>query len=128
MRFLSIFKAVETGSPPSQAEMDEMAKLIEAGATEGWLLATEGCLPSATGARVRRADGAMIVSDGPFTESKELIGGFALIQAGSKDEAIDLIRRFLAVSSDSEVEIRQLYEKPAFEGELARPREAAVQA
>src|SRR5260221_3486439 len=77
MRFLSIYKSVERGVPPSQEEMSKMGKLIEEGMKAGWLLGTEGCLPSALGARVRYADGKHTVTDGPFTESKEVIGGFA---------------------------------------------------
>jgi hypothetical protein len=114
-RFLSIFSAVERATGPSEAEIAEMGKLIEAGSKEGWLLSTEGCLPTALGARVRRADGKVTVKDGPFSESKEVVGGFAVIQARSKEHAIELTRRFLEVAGDGEVEIRQLYEVPALE-------------
>ena len=75
----------------------------------GVLLATEGCLPSALGARVRRSGGKTIVTDGPFTESKELIAGFALLQANSKEEAIKLVQEFLDVAGDGECEIRQIF-------------------
>jgi hypothetical protein len=112
MRFLSIYKTVERNAPPSQEEMAEMGKLIQEGMQAGWLLATEGCLPSALGARVRKADGKVTVSDGPFTEAKELVGGFAILQAQSKDEAIQLTRDFLKVAGDGECELRQLYETP----------------
>ena len=93
MRFLSIYKTVERNVPPSQEEMAEMGKLIQDGMQAGWLIATEGCLPSALGARVRKAGGNVTVSDGPFTEAKELVGGFAILQANSKEEAIQLCRR-----------------------------------
>ena len=76
----------------------------------GWLLATEGCLPSALGARVRRSNGKLAVTDGPFTEAKELVGGFAILKANSKEEAIELARQFLRVAGDGECELRQLYE------------------
>jgi hypothetical protein len=76
------------------------------------LLATEGCLPSALGARVRLAGGKFTVTDGPFTEAKELIGGFALIHARSKEEAIEHTRNFLKIAGDGETEIRQVYEAP----------------
>jgi hypothetical protein len=110
MRFLSVYKTVERNAPPSQEEMTRMGKLIEEGTKAGYLLAVEGCLPSATGARVRLSNGNITVTDGPFTESKEIIGGLALIQAKSKEEAIQHIKNFLQVAGDGECELRQLYE------------------
>jgi hypothetical protein len=110
MKFLSIYKTAERNTPPSPEEMATMGKLIEEGFTKGWLLSTEGCLPSALGARVRRSGGKISVTDGPFTEAKELVGGFALLKADSKEEAIELTRRFLHVAGDGECELRQLYE------------------
>lgn len=110
MKFLSIYKSVERNAPPSQEEMSVMGKLIEEGMKAGWLLGTEGCLPSALGARVRKSAGAVTVTDGPFTESKEIVGGFAILQANSKEEAIQLAKDFLKVAGDGECEIRQLYE------------------
>jgi hypothetical protein len=65
------------------------------------------------------------VTDGPFTEAKELIGGFAILQAKSKEEAIELTRRFLDVAGDGECEIRQLYEASDFAPEIFPPEEAA---
>ena len=76
----------------------------------GKLLATEGCLPSALGARVRFSGGKLTVTDGPFTESKEIVGGFAILQANSKREAIELVEEFLQVAGDGECEIRQVFE------------------
>jgi hypothetical protein len=110
MRFLSIYKSVERNTPPTQQEMAVMGKLIEEGMKAGWLLGTEGCLPSASGARVRRSNGKLNVTDGPFTESKELVGGFAILKATSKEEAIELARKFLQVAGEGECELRQLYE------------------
>ncbi len=87
-----------------------MGKLIEEGMKAGWLLGTEGCLPSALGARVRR-DGAKIsVTDGPFIEARELVGGFAILNANTKEEAVELCRKFLQVAGEGECELRQLYE------------------
>jgi hypothetical protein len=100
------------GTPPTQQEMAEMGKLIEESMKSGKLLATEGCLPSALGARVRLTGGKFNVIDGPFTESKELVAGFALIQAKSKAEAIEFIKDFLKVAGDGETEMRQVYEPP----------------
>ena len=76
MRFLSIWKSVETNVPPSPEMIQRMGELIEEMTRTGELIATEGCLPSALGARVRRAGSKVTVTDGPFTESKELIAGF----------------------------------------------------
>jgi hypothetical protein len=110
MKFLSIYKTAERNGPPSQEEMSEMGKLIEEGMKAGYLLGTEGCLPSALGARVRRSGRKLTVTDGPFSEAKEVVGGFALLQASSKLEAIELTKRFLQVAGDGECEIRQIFE------------------
>lgn len=110
MRFLSIYKSVETGAPPTQEEMTRMGKLIEEGMKAGYLLAVEGCLPTATGALVRRSGTNVTVTDGPFTEAKEVIGGFALMQASSKEEAIEYVKKFLQVAGDGECELRQVFE------------------
>ena len=112
MRFLSIYKSVETNEPPSSQHMADMEKLIEEHTKTGALLATEGCLPTALGARVRRDGATVTVTDGPFTESKEVIGGFAILQAKSKAEAIELAKNFLAVVGEGECEIRQIFEAP----------------
>src|SRR5579859_7892558 len=97
MKFLSIYKSKEKNAPPTPEEMSRMGKLIEEGMKAGWLLGTEGCLPSALGARVRHDNGTITVKDGPFTEAKEVVGGFALLQANSKEEALELVRNFLRV-------------------------------
>jgi hypothetical protein len=112
MKFLSIYKTVEKSVPPSQDEMARMGKLIGEGMKAGWLLGTEGCLPSALGARVRLSDGKISVKDGPFTESKEVVGGFAILQANSKAEVIELVKQFLGVVGGGECELRQIYEAP----------------
>jgi len=110
MRFLSVYKNVEKSVPPSEEEMARMGKLIEEGMKAGYLLAVEGCLPTALGARVRQTNGKVIVTDGPFAETKEVIGGFAIIQASSKEHAVELTKQFLGVAGDGECELRQLYE------------------
>jgi hypothetical protein len=112
MRFLSIYKSQERNSLPSQEEMARMGKLVEEGMKGGWLLATEGCMPSALGVRVRTDNGKLSVTDGPFTEAKELVGGFAILQAKSKQEAIELAKDFLKAVGEGECELRQLYEAP----------------
>ena len=118
MRFLSIYKAPETNVPPTTEEMAKMGKLIEEMTNAGVLLATEGCLPSAKGARLRRSGGKLTVTDGPFTESKELIAGFALLNAKSKEEAIELTKRFLEVAGEGECEVRQIFEAQDFGSEF----------
>src|SRR5690349_13754726 len=97
MRFLSIYKTVERNTPPTPEEMAKVGKMVEEGLKSGYLLSTEGCLPSAMGARVRISDGKLTVTDGPFTESKEVVGGFAILQANSKEEAIEQAKQFLQV-------------------------------
>jgi hypothetical protein len=111
MRFLSIYKSIERNTPPNPEEMAEMGKLVEEGMKAGWLLSTEGCLPSALGTRVRRSGADVTVTDGPFAESKEVVGGFAILSAKSKEEAIELARSFLGSVGDGECELRQLYEE-----------------
>jgi hypothetical protein len=110
VKFLSIYKTVERNAPPSQEEMAKMGKLVEEGMEAGWLLATEGCLPTALGARVRNSNGKVTVTDGPFTEAKEVGGGFAILRANSKEEAIRLARDFLKVAGEGECELRQIFE------------------
>lgn len=110
MKFLSVYKTVERDVPPSPEEMARMGKLIEDGMKAGYLLAVEGCLPSALSARVRLSNGKVHVTDGPFTKAKEVIGGFALFGVNSKAEAIERARQFLQVVGGGECELRQLYE------------------
>lgn len=114
MRFLCIYKPGRPeGVPPSEQEQATMGKFIQELTQSGVLLSTEGCLPSSLGARVRLSGGKFGVTDGPFAEVKELIGGFALIEVGSKQEAIEVTKRFLQVAGGGESEIRQIYEAPA---------------
>jgi len=110
MKFLSIYKTVERNAPPSQEVMAKMGKLVEEGMKAGWLLATEGCLPTALGARVRNSNGKVTVTDGPFAEAKEVVGGFAILRANSKEEAIQVARDFLQVAGEGECELRQIFE------------------
>ena len=111
MKFLCIYKPAKAeGVGPTQQEMAEMGKYIEDSMKAGVLLSTEGCLPSALGARVRRSGGKIAVVDGPFSEAKEIVGGFALIQAPSKAAAIEIAKNFMNVAGDGETEVRQIYE------------------
>lgn len=114
MRFISIFTHEPTNRPPTEAEMSAMGKLIEEAMKEGWLLSTEGASFGQTGVRVHRsAGGAVAVTDGPFTETKEVIGGYALLQAKSKAEIVERTRHFLEVAGQGTCEIYPLYEMPA---------------
>jgi hypothetical protein len=115
MKFLSIYSHLERNTAPSQEEMASMGKLIEEGMKSGWLVATEGCLPTALGARVRSTQSNVTVVDGPFTEAKEVVGGFAILKVSSKAEAIQLAKDFLKVVGDGVCELRQLYEPGAGE-------------
>ena len=128
MRFLSIYKTVERPTPPTQEEMASMGKLVEEGMKAGWLLGTEGCLPTAMGARVRRSGSNVSVTDGPFTESKEVVGGFAILKANSKKEAIELAKDFLNAVGQGECELRQLYEPGADFVPCADQAEVALKA
>src|SRR6266851_9138085 len=117
MRFLMIFKPDEAatkrneaGVPPSQQEIAQMGTLIEEMAQAGVLLSTEGCQASSTGARVRRSGERVTVTDGPFTEAKEIVGGFAILRTNSKEEAIQLAKQFLQVVGEGECELRQIFE------------------
>lgn len=111
MKFLCIYKPGKPeGTRPTQEEMAKMGELIQEMTKSGTLISTEGCLPSALGARVRLNDGKFTVTDGPFAEAKEIIGGFALIRADSKQHALELTKKFLTVAGDGESEIRQIWE------------------
>jgi hypothetical protein len=118
MRFLAIYKTAETGVPPTTEHMAAMGQLIQEMTEKGILLSTEGCLPSARGVRVRRANGKITVTDGPFTETKELIAGFALFRCDSKEEAIAWTKRFLEVAGDGESEVRQIFDAEEFGGDV----------
>jgi hypothetical protein len=119
MRFMMIYKPADTkdmeaGVPPTQDEMAKMGAFIGELAQSGVLLATDGLQPSSKGARVRLAKGKLTITDGPFTETKELIAGFAIVQVKSKAEAIELAERFLKLAGDGESEIRLMHDMPAF--------------
>ncbi len=113
MRFLSMIRIDETaGQVPSEQLMADMGKLIEELTRTGQLVSTAGLRPSAEGVRVRlQRGGRLTVTDGPFTETKEVIGGYAILEAQSRAEAVELTRRFLKVHGsdwDVECEVRQL--------------------
>jgi hypothetical protein len=112
MRYMILFKNdmdTEVDVPPC-LDLDEMGGLMHELAQSGILLATEGLQPSAKGARVRVTGGKRTVVDGPFTEAKELIAGFALVQVASKEEAVDLAERFLRIAGFGTAEVREAFD------------------
>ena len=111
MRFMVLVKAdekTEAGVLPDEKILTEMGKYNEELVKAGVMLAGEGLQPSSKGARVRFAGSKRIVTDGPFTEAKELIAGFWLWQVKSKEEAIEWLKR--APFDGTEVELRQVFE------------------
>jgi hypothetical protein len=111
MRFISVFKHGPSQRHPTEAEGALMHKLIEEGMKAGWLLGIDGVDDDVTGVRVNKdSDGEITVIDGPFAETKEIIGGYALLSAASKEEAVEYTRRLLEHVYQGTWEIYQLYE------------------
>ena len=109
-----------SGVVPSEQLMSDTGRLIEAMTREGVLVQTAGLRPTAEGTRVRLRNGKLSTIDGPFAETKEVIGGFAILEAGSLKEAIELTKRFLRIHGDEwnvECEVRQM-EGPDFGTEV----------
>jgi hypothetical protein len=115
MRFLTIVKSPEHLGAPPQALMEAMGRLAEEAFGTGAMVDTAGLYPSATGTRVRVSNGTLATTDGPFTESKELIGGYAIFEVASKEEMLEWTRRFMELHREhwpaweGETEIRQIY-------------------
>ena len=118
MRFMIFIKAneeSEAGVMPSQELLEQMNKYNQELVEAGVMLAGEGLHPSSKGARVKFSGDKRTVVDGPFTEAKELIAGFWLIQAKSKDEAVEWAKRIPSPDGgESEIEIRQVFEPQDF--------------
>lgn len=118
MRFISLVKAKE-GIEPTPELYAAIGRLAEEMTAAGVLVDMGGLRPSAEGARLRLKGGRISVKDGPFTEAKEVIGGFAVMQVASREEAIEHTRRFLQVHADTmpdlelECELRAFEEEPA---------------
>ena len=112
MKFLSMIRIDEkTGQQPSERLMQEMGKLMEEMTRKGQLVTTAGLRPTKEGKRVRWNRGKLSFTDGPFTETKEVIGGYAVLEAKSMGEAIELTKRFLAIHGTEwniECEVRQM--------------------
>jgi hypothetical protein len=123
MRFLGLLKAdqeTEKGVLPDEKFLTEMGAFFEEGTKSGVILAGEGLQPSSQGFRVRYAGKKRTVTDGPFVETKELIAGYAIIQAGSQAEAIEWTKRFVRVDApgrhgaQSECELRRMFDLEDF--------------
>ena len=115
MKFLVMVRSKESSAPPPPALMGAIGKLGEAAVRAGTLVQTGGLFPSARGTRVSLAGNTFTVTDGPFAETKELIGGYAIVEVPSKDEAIRITREFLQLHRDvlgpgysGESEIREM--------------------
>ncbi len=116
MRFLMLYRPAKSpaeAGPPSAEHMAEMGKFIEESRREGLLLDTGGLLPVAMGARVRRAGSEVSVSPGALPDVPDPVCGYAVVQVGSKEEAVACAKRFLAIVGDGVSEILPLMDGPA---------------
>jgi len=115
MRFMMIVKHAENQGPPPKALMDEIAKLGDQETKSGTMLGSGGLTSTAMGARVRVSGGKVTVTDGPFTEAKEVIGGYAQFELNSKQEAVEAAVQFMELHKkywpgwEGETEVRQMY-------------------
>ena len=123
MRYMMIVKGDENfdrSGPPPQALMEAIGKLGEEAAKTGKMISMGGLRHTADGARIRLTNGKLTITDGPFTEAKEVIGGFSVMNLASKEEAIEEARKFMELHRlhwpqwNGETEIRAMYE----EGEM----------
>ena len=115
MKFMMIVKHAENQGPPPKALMDAIAKLAEEDTKAGTMLGSGGLTGTGQGARVRLSGGKVTVTDGPFTEAKEVIGGYAQFELNSKEEAVQGAVRFMELHKqhwpgwEGETEVRQMY-------------------
>jgi hypothetical protein len=112
MRYLSIFTHPPNPSGPTPEMMAKMGALIEQGMKEGWLIITEGVHWDDKPIRVSSTRGKLTVVDGPFAEAKEVIGGYAILEAPSREAVLELTRRFLAVAGEGTCEIHEIFMPP----------------
>jgi len=116
MRFMMIVRHAEKQGPPPPQLMDAIAKLVEEEVKAGTMVGNGGLGPTAQGARVRLSGGKVIVTDGPFTETKEVIGGYAQFELKSKEEAVKSAVRFMELHKqhwpgwEGETEVRQMFD------------------
>jgi hypothetical protein len=118
MRFMMLVKGADDMGLPPKALLDAIDKSTAEALKAGTMITAGGLLPSAAGGRVRLSKGTLTVIDGPFTEAKELIGGFAIFEFKSKREAIESARDFMQLHKehwpgwDGETEVRQMMDQP----------------
>jgi hypothetical protein len=118
MRYLVMVKYNENGTPPPQALLDALETNRLVAKQAGALVEVAGLFPSATGARIRLSGGRLHLTDGPFTETRELVGGYSVYDVESKQEAIDWTNRFMRLflehwpEGECEAEIRQIFAPP----------------
>jgi hypothetical protein len=116
MRFMMIFKHAENQSAPPKALIDAIAKLADEAVKAGTMLGGSRLGPTAQGARVRLSGGRLLVTDGPFTETNEVVGGIAQFEWKSKEEAVESAVRFMELHKkhwpewEGEAEVRQMFE------------------
>ena len=115
MRFMMLVKSAENSGPPPKELMDAIAKHAEEAVKEGRMLGSGGLAPTAQSTRVRLSGGQIKVIDGPFTEAKEVVGGYAQFEFNSKQEAIDSAKKFMELHKkhwpgwEGETEVRQMF-------------------
>ena len=115
MRFMTLVKSAETNGPPPQALMDAIAKQGDEATRSGTMVEMGGLVPSAAGARVRLSKGKVVITDGPFSEAKEVIGGFAVFELPSREAAVEAAKRFMELHREQwpgwegETEVRQIF-------------------
>jgi hypothetical protein len=115
MRFMMMVKHPENQGPPPKGFLEEMAKIGEAAAKSGAMIASGGLAPTASSTRVRVSGGQVAAIDGPFTEAKEIVGGFAIFEHPSKQAAVDSARDFMEMHRkfwpgwEGETEVRQIF-------------------
>ena len=128
MRYMMIVKSAEKWGFPPKELMEAIGKLAEDGVKSGAMLGSGGLLPSAQGARVRLEKGKLSVIDGPFTEAKEVVGGYAQFEFKTKQEAVESARKFMDLHRqywpgwEGETEVRPMFEP----GEFPKDCEARV--
>ena len=127
MRIMGLLKAdqySESGAPPPPDMYAAMGPFLEEITRAGVLLATDGLLPSSKGKRVNVSEGKVKVTDGPFTESKELVASYALLEVESMAEAVEWTTRFLEVLGGGECELRPIFEAADFAAEVLTSEQA----
>jgi hypothetical protein len=132
MKFMMLVKHAENSPPPPQELMDAIMILTEESVKAGSMISTGGLAPTANSTRVRSANGRVTVTDGPFTEAKEMIGGYAMFELQSKEEAIESTIRFMELHRkywpewEGETEVRQIFGPEDFAACMEERQRVAV--